>query len=510
MLNSIIQGFVQLVKEIPDKTAVVQEDLNISFSTLLHRSLMVAHKINGYLNLVNQPIAVYLPKNIDTVISDIGISFSGNAYMNLDVKSPIQRIQRIVEKINPRLIITNKSYYGELTQFGSTELPIVIIEDIIESNNVVYDVDTILSKLDTIIDTDPYCIINTSGSTGTPKGVVLNHRGFIDFYEWAISKFEFDTDTIIGSLSPSFFDIYSFELCLMILKGSTIQIIPDQYSPFPAKIIDYLVKAKVTFIFWVPTIMVNISNMDILSKFDLRRLKLVWFAGEVFPTKHLNYWMKHIPKARFVNMYGPIEISLDCVYFIVDKPLEDNEPLPIGVPCRNTDILILTDGDLHAEKVQVGELCVRGSSLALGYYNDLEKTAAAFVQNPLNCHYPELIYRTGDLVYMADDGNIMFLGRKDYQIKHQGYRIELGEIENAVLALDYIANACVVYNASNKEIVLFYQTNSVFDVKKIRQDLATTLPKYMLPSKFVYMDKIPMNANGKIDRQALLSLIEGS
>jgi acyl-coenzyme A synthetase/AMP-(fatty) acid ligase len=333
---------------------------------------------------------------------------------------------------------------------------------------------------------------------------VLNHRSFIDFYEWAIDTFEFNKDMNIGSLSPSFFDIYSFELCLLIQRGNCIVIIPDQYSAFPMKIIEFLVSKRINYIFWVPTIMVNIANMDILSKFELPDLKLIWFAGEVFPTRHLNYWRRCIPDARFVNMYGPIEITLDCVFYIVNKELKDDEPIPIGKPCLNTDILIIKEDDTLAKTNQIGELCVRGSSLALGYYNDLERTNLVFVQNPVNPHYPELIYRTGDLVYLNDVNNIMFMGRKDFQIKHLGYRIELSEIENAIFALDLVDNACVIYNNEKKEIVLFYESESVIEIKQIRNKLIDLIPKYMIPSKYIRIDEMPMNPNGKIDRQRLL------
>ena len=212
---------------------------------------------------------------------------------------------------------------------------------------------------------------------------------------------------------------------------------------------------KVNFIFWVPTIMVNIANLDLLSQFPLPELKNVWFAGEVFPTRSCNYWRRHLPQAQFTNLYGPIEITLDCTFYDLDREFKDHEPLPIGNACRNTDILILKEDDRAAAPGELGELCVRGTSLALGYYNDRQRTAQAFCQNPLNTKYPELIYRTGDLVYVNDRGEVMFAGRKDFQIKHQGYRIELGEIENAAMNCPEIRNCCVHYDKDKGEIVAF-------------------------------------------------------
>ena len=257
-----------------------------------------------------------------------------------------------------------------------------------------------------------------------------------------------------------------------------------------------------TFLFWVPTIMVNIANMNLLSDFKLSALKTVWFAGEVFPTKQFNYWHKNFPYTIFANLYGPIEITLDCTYFIVNRNLQDEEPIPIGYPCRNTDILILDENNkLVKEHNKEGELCVRGTSLAMGYYNNSEKTAAAFVQNPLNSSYPEIIYRTGDIVYVNEQNEIVFKGRKDTLIKHMGYRTELGEIEHIIInKLKLVKNGCVVYNFSQKEITLFYEADSEITPAEFRKQIGKELPKYMLPTVFYYLDELQRNTNGKIDR----------
>jgi len=249
--------------------------------------------------------------------------------------------------------------------------------------------------------------------------------------------------------------------------------------------------------------MVNIANQELLSTWPLPRLRRVFFAGEVFPTKSLNYWRRHLPDALFVNLYGPIEISVDCTYFVVDRDLAEDEKLPIGRPCRNSDILILNDQDRPALEDELGELCVRGSSLALGYWNNPERTAQVFVQNPLNPHYPELIYRTGDIVYRNQLGEIMIVGRKDFQVKHLGYRIDLAEVEHAALRVGGIDNACVTYNGDKKEITLFFESARELSAATIREQLAAYLPKYMLPTALQRIDQLPRNPNGKIDRQLL-------
>jgi amino acid adenylation domain-containing protein len=502
MRTNLIEYLELTVIKQKNKTAVIDGDRDISFSELVKRSRIIASAIIGKRDCLNRPIAVYLSKSIEAVYADIAITYSGNIYMNLDYKTPQERIKNILALIQPEFIITNTKLLHNIVPIVPVTTSIINIDDI--SGTVSLPRNVMIDRLSGLIDTDPYCIINTSGSTGTPKGVVLNHKSFFDFLDWSFETFELGETEIIGSLSPLVFDIYSFELCMLMAKGSTIVLIPDALAAFPVKILDLIQKHNTNFIFWVPTIMVNIANMDLLSKVSLHSLDMVWFAGEVFPTKQFKYWKKYLPKTKFVNLYGPIEITLDCTYYIVDRELKDEEPIPIGFPCRNTDILILDSNNKSAKIHQEGELCVRGSSLALGYYNNPEKTAAVFVQNPLNNSYPELIYRTGDLVHRNEKGEIIFKGRKDSLIKHMGYRIELGEIEHVINnVLKLVENCCAVYNFNKKEITLFFETKKEISISTMPQAIGKVLPKYMIPKVFVKMDQMPRNINGKIDRLKL-------
>lgn len=504
MKINIIEYFEKTVIAVPEKIAVIDGQDKISFEELSIKSKTLATELFRF-NCLNKPIAVFLPKSIESIVADIAITYSGNAYMNLDIKTPSARIGNILELIKPGAVITNLKHAGFISEINPS-LPLMLIDEIDFLNSA--PIDAFSLKPEGIIDTDPFCIINTSGSTGTPKGVVLNHKSFIDFTEWAIEILRITDNEIIGSLSPLVFDIYSFELCMLMAKGATIVLLPDSLAPFPAKILGLMQENKVTFIFWVPTIMVNIANMDLLSKIALPDLKTVWFAGEVFATKQFNYWRKQLPEVKFVNLYGPIEITLDCTYFIIDREIKDDEPIPIGFACRNTDVLILNDKNVRASTNEEGELCVRGTSLAMGYYNNPEKTAASFVQNPLNTSYPELIYRTGDIVFTNQKGEIIFKGRKDSLIKHLGYRIELGEIEHVVInTLKLVKNGCVVYNRKKKEITLFYESQSNISIAEMKKAIAEVFPKYMIPTAFHQMDVLPININGKIDRLQLSNLI---
>jgi amino acid adenylation domain-containing protein len=412
----------------------------------------------------------------------------------------------MLDNLNPAVIITSAAHIAALLALGFSEENFLRVEQVMV-NETFYDNATLLKRLDSIIDTDPYCVIHTSGSTGVPKGVALNHRSTIDFADWAFDRLGLDGSEVMGSLAPIYFDAYTLEFCTMLAKGATMIVVPDHLAAFPVKLVEFVAANPINFIFWVPTIMVNIANQDLFVKIKPDRLKKILFIGEVFPTKHLNYWRRHLPGAMFVNLYGPIEITVACTYFIVDRELSDDEKLPVGFPMRNTDILILNEQNQLVKTDEQGEVCVRGSSLALGYWNNLERTAKSFVQNPINPHYPELIYRTGDIGYWNSRGEIMFLGRKDFQIKHLGYRIELGDIEHAVLQVGGIRNSCVVYNQERKEIALFYECDKELPPAFIREQLLTVLPKYMLPTVFNWVELMPRNPNGKIDRAKLVASV---
>lgn len=503
---TLIEPFERTVAGRPNDIAVRHAGETVAFAALRRRAQGLASGMLEEGIPLNTPVAVFLPKGIDIAVADIACMYSGNPFMNLDVKTPYERIHNILERVKPSLVLTSAEFESGIRSVAG-KIPVVVVHDNEDELSPIAEV-ALQERVSQLIDTDPVCIINTSGSTGTPKGVILNHRSFFDFLAWAVDKFDFDGSEIIGALSPVVFDIYDFELFLMMTKGSSIVMLDAAQAAFPARLLQDVKQAGITFLFWVPSIMVSIANMDLLEKIDLSQLKTVWFAGEVFPTKQFNYWKRCLPRTLFANLYGPIEITLDCTCFIVDRDIPDSEPLPIGKPCRNSDVLILNDDDRPCEVGEKGELCVRGTSLAMGYYNNPEKTAAAFVQNPLNQSYPELIYRTGDVVYKDEEGLIRFKGRKDSLVKHMGYRIELGEIEHIVVnTLKLTKYCCVVYDFADKEIVLFYEASEDFKVPEVRKAMTEVIPKYMIPTQFVRMQELPRNTNGKIDRLLLASQV---
>lgn len=500
MKINLIEYFVETVARFGERTAVVDGERRVSFSGLDEAARRLSGQIIGTCACKKRPVAVFLPKCVEAVAADLAITYSGNVYMNLDVKNPAGRLTNIFALIKPAAVITDSAHLPLIAEIAKANGAAVIDVDAPMAD--VPSQEALLERIADLIDTDPYCIINTSGSTGTPKGVVLNHRSFIDFMAQTFDEYGFSQEDVIGSLSPIIFDIWSYELCLLQGIGASLVVIPDTWSAFPVKILQLLREQGVSYIFWVPTIMVNIANMGLLEQVPLPRLRLCWFAGEVFPTKQFNIWRRNLPGTTFANFYGPIEITLDCVYYTVDREIADDEPIPIGKPFRNTDVFIL-DGDdkLISEPGKEGELCIRGTSLAMGYYNNPEKTAASFVQNPLNHSYPEIIYRTGDLVYINARGEMVFKGRKDSLIKHMGYRIELGEIEHVIInTLKLVRNGCVVYNHQRKEITLYYEADNELSPAEFRKAIGSALPKYMIPVVYHRLPELHRNANGKIDR----------
>lgn len=509
MRTNLIQDFIATAKASPDAIAIRDGNQSATFSEVKTSETRIADWLASTYMPTHRPVAVFLPKCAHTIIADLAIIHSGNAYMNMDVKTPPERLANVLKQAQPLAIITNAKYRGIIEPIAG-DVPMVLMEDLDKLEIQEGAEDRLTAIIEQGIDTDPLCLINTSGSTGTPKCVVLNHRSFFDFMECAFETWQMEDGLVVCSLSPVIFDIYSFELCLLCAKRATLVLIPDSWAMFPVKILELLQKERVSWIFWVPTIMVNMANMGLLEKIPLPDLKTVWFAGEVFPTKQFNVWKKNLPWARFVNLYGPIEITLDCTWFEVTREFRDDEPLPIGFPCRNTDILILNADNKLVVGDEEGELCVRGTSLAMGYYNNPEKTAAAFTQNPLNTAYPEIIYRTGDIVSRNERGEIMFKGRKDTLIKHSGYRIELGEIEHVIInTLKLVPNGCVVYNKSEKVIVFFFEGEREITPAEFRKAIGQVLPKYMIPSDFRHLAELPRGGTGKIDRALLNRQVNG-
>lgn len=502
MKKNVLEYFEDTLLQYRYKTAIRDEDRELTFGDWEQCSKRLSLSIRSRSDDMKKPIAVFLPKSADSLVAFMGILYSGNIYAPLDVHSPAARIINILEHLEDPLVITSQAYTESLLAMGVAAENLIGIEEAYDASTF-FDNGEVLGRLDGLIDTDPIYIIHTSGSTGTPKGVVISHKGVINYIDWAVSCFDISPKEIIGSQSPFYFDNSTLDIYLCLATAATLVIIPEHHFAFPVKLMEYVASKNINFVFWVPSVLINAANTKALDHVDTCSLEKVLFAGEAMPNKHLNYWRSKLPDALFANLYGPTEITVDCTYYKVERAFEDGERLPIGFPCRNADVLILNEENQEVTGSEMGELCVRGSSIALGYWNDAAKSDQVFTQNPLNNHYFDRIYRTGDLVYINEYNEIIYVGRKDTQIKYMGYRIELGEIETALLSLSSIHNSCVIYNSDRKEITMFYEGPIDLGKATIRKELAPLLPKYMIPTKIIMLEQLPLNKNGKIDRKTL-------
>ena len=505
MATNLVEYFNQTLNTFSQKIAIDDNEDQITFFNLNEFSDKIALSVSNANSYFRMPIAVFLPKNRWSIVAFVGVIKSGNFYVPLDIKSPIERTLKIIKTLSSECIITDKENSEKLINIGFKG-SIIIIEEVFKKNILKNELIYLSEISNLIIDLDPVYSIFTSGSTGMPKGVLISHRGVIDYIEWAKYTYEITHNDIIGNQAPFYFDNSTLDIYLMIITGATLNIIPEDRFTFPIKLIEYINEKEVNVIFWVPSVLNSISNFDAFSSILPNKLNKILFAGEVMSNKHLNYWREKYPNALYSNLYGPTEITVDCTYYIVDRKFKDDEPLPIGKACKNTQILILSEEGNLVKKGVIGELYVRGTPLAFGYYNDFDKTRDVFIQNPLNNSYPDVVYKTGDLVYENELGEYIFVGRKDSQIKHMGYRIELGEIETAVQAIEGVTNACVLYDDNLKQIVCFYISSNI-SILEIRKKMLNVLPNYMIPKKWFIEYEFPLNANGKVDRLSLKSKI---
>lgn len=503
MIINAIEYLVESCSQHPDRIAIRDGSGDWTYAELDRASRRVASRLIRLDARHKQPVAILVPKSAKCVAAFLGTLYSGNFYVPLDPTSPADRLRRILTDLEPQRVIGT----SDLREKVAAALPdpgrFIDLDDALGSDAI--DQAAISRRVAAMIDTDPIYIKYTSGSTGSPKGVVLPHRAVIDYIEWAFDLYQLEPGDVIGNQAPFTFDVSVQDIYLTLKSGGRLVLIPEQHFVFPARLIPYIVEQHVSFFCWVPSVLVNVCNMNLLAGVDTSHLKWVTVLGEVMPTRPFSYWKQHCPGATLVNTYGPTETAIASTFYVLDRDFRDDEPLPIGVPCRNTEIVLLDDQERAVPGGATGEICIRGSGLALGYWNDPEKTGHAFVQLPTQTHYPERMYRTGDLGYWNDRGELMFCGRCDSQIKHMGYRIELGEIEAAAGSLPGIQRACVLYDAATKTIILCYEGTAELDRAELRRELATRLPTYMLPKSFHRVASFPLNANGKVDRLALLA-----
>lgn len=479
---------------------IICEDANkqITYANFVENAKAIGSFLCKY-EQTRHPIAVFMDNSAEALEAMMGIVYSGNFYVVIDALMPIERIKNIFATLRPLAVIVDDKCKKQADKLNMPD----DIYDYASLVNFSVNESKLQFVRNKMIDTDPLYALFTSGSTGVPKGTVLNHLSVMKYTEWYAKTFNINDETVFGSQTPFYFSMSVSTIFSTIYSGAKLVIIPKQLFSFPIKLIEYMNTAKINTIYWVPSAMNMIANFKALDNNTLPFLKTVLFAGEAMPTKQLNYWRKHLADdVLYANLFGPTETTDIATYYIVDREFRDDEPIPIGSHCSNCDVFVLKEDNTLVEGNEEGELCVRGSFLASGYYDNPEKTREVFVQNPLNKHYPEIIYKTGDLVKYNENGELVYITRKDFQIKHQGYRIELGEIETAVSSVEGVHECGCIYDFE-KQLIVLYCTGDNLTSKNILLGVKDLLPKYMLPNKIVFLEEMPHNANGKIDKKLL-------
>ena len=533
-MKNVLEFIERSAERYPDKLAVADENGGVTYSQLE----LMAKKIGAWIHKMTggehrKPVAVLLDKKPESVAAYMGVMYSGNFYVVLDAEMPDVRAEAILGTLRPAAIVTDSDHMeqaekmvrdhvsaatssADANQAGSCKTSDSSAE---ASHTAIFNLDDLDGDVPVdvlkdirrkMIDTDPAYVLFTSGSTGVPKGAVVSHANIIAYINWYTETFGIDENTVFGNQTPFYFSMSVSDLYSTLKSGATLYIIPKAYFTFPMKLMEFLATYKINTIYWVPSALQIVANYKMFQYAKLPELKKVLFAGEVMPTRPLNYWIQNLPDAVYANLFGPTETTDICTYYIVDRPFRDDEPLPMGYACDNCDVYVIdsdgcevsSDVDPETGYSREGELYVRGSFVALGYYGNDEKTRDAFVQNPLNDKYPELVYRTGDLVKYNRYGELVYISRKDYQIKHMGYRIELGEIEAAAGAIDGIRSYACIYDEADDKIVFIYEGRKKDDAELL-EAFRRRVPHYMEPGRFVRVTAMPHNANGKIDRKRL-------
>lgn len=499
-MNSAVKLLEQAAEKFRENSAFEDNSKTISFSELRERGRGVGTALINLAHISkNKPVIVYLEKSVNSVVCFMGALYSACPYVPTDYNIPLTQLEKTIEILQPGAIITDEAGRNKISSI-QCNAPVLIIDEIIKTkaDNALID-----KTISGVIDLDPAYIMYTSGSTGTPKGVTITHRGVIDYAVWIENTFPIDSKSIIGMQSAFHFDMSTFNIYAALCTGAKTVLIPEVLFMYSDKLLDYMAQAKISVIFWVPTALITTANSGALEKIPLPDLKLVIFGGEIMPNAQLNIWRKYLPDCMYVNLYGPTEVTVNATIYIVDREFENHESLPIGTACKNKKIIILNDDNKLCEIGETGEICVGGSGVSSGYWNEPELTEKVFVQNPLNSKYDEIIYRTGDLAYENEEGNIIFLGRRDSQIKLNGIRIELGEIESAAAAVDGVSNACVLFDEERKETLLLVEMDKEISERKFRNELRNYIPHYMIPKKVMALKIFPHTSSGKIDRVGL-------
>ena len=431
---------------------------------------------------------------------------AGAAYTNLDVQNPIERLGHILSACRPLLVLCDGPPAASISEVAaSLRIPTVCLSD--DASEFAASSPANSAQLPQVTGADPAYLMFTSGSTGVPKAVAISHASVLNFVAWSRSVFGIGPGDVVANVNPIFFDNSVFDFYSALFTGACLAPISSAAPADPRATVRQVDEARCTIWFSVPSQLIYLMAMKALRPDTFRSIRTIIFGGEGYPKSELSkLFALYGERCRLINVYGPTECTCICsAYQISAEDLGGPGLPPLGRLADNFSYLIL-DEDRPVAPGDVGELCLMGPQVALGYYNDPERTSAAFVPNPLAAALPQRMYRTGDLV-RETDGLLHFVGRRDNQIKHMGYRIELEEIEAAIHRLSYTIEVAAIYERIHEgfgHIIAYVATSDgAVNEARLRRDLELLLPSYMIPNRFAILDQLPKNANGKVDRARL-------
>jgi len=508
------QLLTQSAQAYPDKPAVWARGYSITYRELDELSNQLAHLLLQHGLQKGDRVGLFFPKCVESIVSMLGVLKAGGVYVPLDPQAPSDRVGYMIGNCGIEILITNAERRSTLApEIQSTLACCIFTEgegngsDLIAWARLAEFPATHAPAL-TLVETDLAYILYTSGSTGHPKGVMLTHRNALTFVEWCAAEFQVCSEDRLSNHAPLHFDLSVFDVYNTLGAGATVYLITEDLAPFPASVADFIEMHGITIWYSVPSALMLLRLLGRPTPEQLKSLRLILFAGEVFPIKYLRQLAEITAESQLYNLYGPTETNV-CTFYRVERArLASLEKLPIGIACANSECFLVTPEGQPAKPGEAGELCVRGPSVTCGYWADPEKTNKVVVHNPFQENIDEKMFRTGDMVSVGEDGNYYFLGRRDGMIKSRGYRIELGEIESALLSHPAVREAAVFAVpdelAGNRirAVVALHAAGSL-GALELQQFCASRVPKYMIPENIELCSELPKTSTGKIDRMKL-------
>jgi amino acid adenylation domain-containing protein len=515
---------INSAQKYPERDAVVFGTERISYRELDEITNRVANILKASGVNRGDRVGIYLNKSAQSVICIYGILKAGAVYVPLDPNAPESRLAYIVDNCGIRCMLTSTMKARNVDTIASQakSLQVSILTDTKQEVSSIGELQVIPWKtvvshpdgslpVNNSIETDLAYILYTSGSTGTPKGVMITHLNCLTFIRWVCDTFKPTCEDRFSNHAPLHFDLSTLDIFAATLVGAAMYPVPETLSLFPVRLAEWIDDCRISIWYSVPSILSMLVLHGMLERRTFEHLKIMFFAGEVFPVKYLRELMQLIPKPEYYNLYGPTETNVITYYKVPQLPPDRTKPIPIGIACANMDVFaIADDGTMITEPGKEGELMGRGSCVAMGYWGDPEKTARGFVVNPAQKNFQEHIYKTGDIVTLDTEGNYIYVGRRDHMIKSRGYRIEIGDIEAAIYSHPAINEAAVipipdeVITNRIKAFIVSHATNNL-SATDIRGYCAEKLPHYMVPEIIEFRETLPKTSTGKINKPALLA-----